>query len=779
MRIRLLMCVLLSLMMVSAPVMTGRVSAAPIDQPAAAGDEYWSDRFGLPGVSYRVNALASTATDVYVGGGLLSAAGLDVNGIARWDGQRFHALGTGVRQSTSVAGVVYALATHNDKVYVGGEFTLAGSTAASNIAVWNGTTWSALGSGTNGPVYALAVDAQGTVYAGGYFEKAGGVTVNSVARWNGTNWSALGGGITTFSAFSPVYALAVSGSTVYVGGEFDTAGETAVNSIAQWNGTNWATLGEGLTNDLGFNGRVNAIEINGNSIYVGGNFATAGTTAANRVAVWNGSSWSALGGGIGSDGGFEMVYALEYLNGRLYAGGDFLQAGGNVANRLACWNGSAWQAVTHNGISGVGNDFSGQVLALGAQGTQLFVGGEFDLAGELWVNHVARWDAASAHWWTLGQGTALLGNQKGLINALAVNAQGHVYVGGWFDYAGGVPAKNIARWDGTRWWAVGGGTDWPVNTIEINGADVFVGGSFSQAGGLSAANIARWNETTQHWSALGSGASNTVWDIDIDGNLVYVGGDFTSAGGVAASKVARWNRTSQQWSAIGTKALTIEGSVRAVYGVGSTVFVGGIFGAVSFSPTQTVPVNSVVYWDGVNGDWYKPGDGVQYTDQFGDGRGFVYDLLLVGSQLYVAGDFDKAGGSAAVGIARWNISTGQWSPLGSGLGGGLNAKGQALASDGGSVYVGGDFRTAGSQTANTIARWNIATNSWSVLGSGLGLTTDDFLQVEDIDLNGGDVWLAGQFIAAGGAPASSVARWSGTIVPPPGDKHVYLPLMVR
>ncbi len=629
-------------------------------------------------------------------------------------------------------------------------------------------------------MYALAVDAQGNVYAGGYFEKAGNVTVNSVARWNGSSWSALGGGLTTFSAFSPVYALAVSGGNVYAGGEFDTAGETAVNSIAQWNGTTWATLGEGLTNDLGFYGRVNAIEINGGSIYVGGNFAIAGTTPANRVAMWNGSNWSALGSGLGTDGSFEMAFALEYVNGRLYAGGDFLQAGGNTANRLAYWNGSAWQAVTHNGANGVGNDFSGQVLALAAQGTQLFVGGEFDLAGERWVNHVARWDGSQ--WWALGQGTALFGNQKGLINAVAVNAQGHVYVGGWFDYAGGVPAKNIARWDGTRWWAVGSGLESPVNTIEISGNDVFVGGNFSQAGGLSAANIARWNETTQQWSALGGGVSGTVWDIDIDGNTVYVGGDFTSAGGVTASKAARWNRTSQQWSAIGTKTLTIEGSVRAVYGVGSTVFVGGIFGAVSFSPTQTVPINSLLYWDGATADWYKLGEGVQYTDQFGDGRGFVYDLLLVGADLYVAGNFEKAGGSAAAGVAKWNVSTGQWSPLGSGLGGGRYAQGQALASDGGSVYVGGDFRTAGGQTANTIARWTIATNAWSVLGSGLGLTNDDFLQVEDIDLSGGDLWVAGQFITSGGAPAASVAHWSGSVTPPPpppGDERVYLPMVTR
>ena len=55
--------------------------------------------------------------------------------------------------------------------------------------------WSALGLGMDGQVDALAFDSSGNLYAGGAFATAGGTSVNCVAKWDGSSWSALGSGV--------------------------------------------------------------------------------------------------------------------------------------------------------------------------------------------------------------------------------------------------------------------------------------------------------------------------------------------------------------------------------------------------------------------------------------------------------------------------------------------------------------------------------------------------------------------------------------------------------
>jgi hypothetical protein len=51
-----------------------------------------------------------------------------------------------------------------------------------------------LGSGVNDRVYALAVDGT-NLYAGGDFETAGAVSATNIAKWNGSAWSALDSGL--------------------------------------------------------------------------------------------------------------------------------------------------------------------------------------------------------------------------------------------------------------------------------------------------------------------------------------------------------------------------------------------------------------------------------------------------------------------------------------------------------------------------------------------------------------------------------------------------------
>src|SRR5438309_1977221 len=75
------------------------------------------------------------------------------------------------------------------------------------------------------------------------------------------------------------------------GGLFTMAGGTAANYIAKWNGSSWTALGSGLS----FAVRRSAVL--GTNLYAGGGFTTAGGSAATNIAKWNGSSWTALGSG--------------------------------------------------------------------------------------------------------------------------------------------------------------------------------------------------------------------------------------------------------------------------------------------------------------------------------------------------------------------------------------------------------------------------------------------------------------------------------------------------
>ncbi len=131
--------------------------------------------------------------------------------------------------------------------------------------------------------------------------------------------------------------------------------------------------------------------------------------------------------------------------------------------------------------------------------------------------------------------------------------------------------------------------------------------------------------------------------------------------------------------------------------------------------------------------------------------------------VYVGGSFGAVGGlsTAVNNIVRYNIATNTWSALGTGAQNGVNGQVNALAIDGsGKVYVGGFFTQAGGVNANAVARFDPATNSWSALGTGTQNGVNYLVFAFAID-GSGRVYMGGGFSQAGGIPSTFIARWTG------------------
>ena len=223
---------------------------AGADAATAAGDEAWDNRFGLPGVDSYVYSLAVAA-----------------------DG----------------------------RIWAGGEFGEAGSTEASYIAAWDGSQFGALGAGLGSRPAQIVTDGT-ALYAVGDFQSAGASNIHGIARWDGSQWSAVGSGVGATSesgGSASLYAAAIYNGQLVIGGDFDSVDGVAASNIAFWNGSQWKPLGAGIHGPEAWStAEVRALLAVGSKLYVGGTFEQAGSATVNSLAAWNGSQWAGVGGGV-------------------------------------------------------------------------------------------------------------------------------------------------------------------------------------------------------------------------------------------------------------------------------------------------------------------------------------------------------------------------------------------------------------------------------------------------------------------------------------------------
>jgi hypothetical protein len=327
---------------------------------------------------------------------------------------------------------------------------------------------------------------------------------------------------------------------------------------------------------LGLAGPASADAVPGGKLFAGGNFTQAGATAATRVAAWNGVDWSALVGpdGEGADG---TVFAMTMYNGKLVVGGSFLEAGGETVSGIATWNGTGWEPlVGSTGAIGVSILPLGFVSALAVYNGDLYVGGLFQRAGGVTVNNIARWNGSD---WSAVTGPSGFGTNLGTSDIAPVfdmtTVDGQLVAAGEFTAAGGVAANSVAAWNGSTWSSLGqpvtGGTILAVTNF--NGRLV---ASRSYAEDNVTVRDIAWRDNGV-WSALGGRLDGDVRDLTTHNGLLIAGGQFSEIGGLTVNSVAAWNGSA--WSALsGPSGVGTDGSVFAVTSHWGFLAVGGLFG---------------------------------------------------------------------------------------------------------------------------------------------------------------------------------------------------------
>lgn len=366
------------------------------------------------------------------------------------------------------------------------------------------------------------------------------------------SWQPVGSGCGTNDQTNAVRALTVYNNQLVAAGTFSSAGGSAANNIASWDGTSWHPLGQGIGASAGFQ-VVNALAVFQGDLYAAGTFSIAGGAPAASIAKWNGTSWTALGDGI-SQGG---VQALAVIGGYLYAAGNFSDTiNGQEVHLIERWDGSSWSHLpgSQAGDSLGGTwDIQGYIETLYPKGSRLYIGGRFIHRLDLGVTvfggyNLAYWDTAG---YLLGVKDTMSPfaptiHYAGSPDFASVHQMteynGSIVFCGRFDTAGSAPTNDIASWDGYEMNSLPNpaGGPWEMFSPLFPYQGNLVTGTPSGSG------VGTANYNGSAWILMGSpftGTQPTITSFCEYNGALYVGGEFSQCGQTSMMNIAKWSST--------------------------------------------------------------------------------------------------------------------------------------------------------------------------------------------------------------------------------------------
>jgi len=425
--------------------------------------------------------------------------------------------------------------------------------------------------GVQGKVYSL-LSQPGALYIGGYITAVGDVPVRNVARLN-TSDGVVSGAIALGDGLDGrVDALCEHGGQVIAGGLFTNSGETVVNKVALWDGIEWQALGAGLP----------GVSVQALASYEGHLYAGA--------YRWDGAVWTNV---LQTDG---AITELVVHDGLLYVGGGFSEARGDSVSNAFAWDGTQ---IVH-----LGAGLAQPVVSAdgGAAGVVFAVGDDFNYGG------VSRWDGAD---WVVEQETTIV--QSVAYYGTSLVTSNWIYIGG------GQFQQAIQSNQSGSWVSVGGFVSSAM--VEHEGVLFLDANEGVELGVLSPGLIGYNGSHLQAAFIPGHGFDEGFRALTPFGAGVVAGGDFVIADGqefdgLGMTAAGNWS----PWGKRSDLPISFPGMFVDLEVVGMETF--GIYSYVDYDVAVEVLVK--VVWGGT-----------EWQCQLLDTSGWFYgDLVVAGSGLF-------------------------------------------------------------------------------------------------------------------------------------------------
>lgn len=528
--------------------------------------------------------------------------------------------------------------------------------------------------------------------AGGWYIAGQFETIGGLSIQNLAHIDALG---TVDANFHPnpdgwIASLLLHGDTLYIGGAF-----TELANLPRKNLASYDLLSDQPTS---FNPQVDltvwAMVSHDQEVFVGGQFQTINGQSRSTLASFDMSSGSLSSFQFDIQApGTARVFALTVHDDMLYAGGWFSSIDGQFRKTLASFD------LISRTLSSWNPSTIHFVYDIEAVGDTLFIAGDFEI-----VNGVDRKFLAALD---ISTGTLLPWDpqldrfpQMGAQISTLDRFGNTLYLAGAFAKAGDSTRLNFAALDiptleYTTWTPK---SDGMVYALSHSGGQVYVGGSFQSIGGAYRQHIAALNTLTGEALDWNVPVENThpntqVSAIATDGSTLYVGGFFDQIKGQSRFNLASIDIATQSPTSWNPEPIlnTPTGFVNDILLSDTHIYIGGFFATVT-GQNRT----SLAAFDRSTGQleaWAPNPDRVVNT------------LALGPNRLFVGGDFEMIDGVSRDGLAAFELNSGvldNWNPQLSGTspfptGGGPTGAGnvrpeiRALQYDNGDLYIGGNI----------------------------------------------------------------------------------------